>query len=75
MPESLSIEYSLPILDICACIIAFLAFLIALYTIFLSNQTRLNTEDTVTELKKSREELVKIKLLIANLNVSVSNKK
>jgi hypothetical protein len=69
MPEELKIVYELPILDICGCIIALLAFLIAVYALYLSNQTRVNTEDTVAELKHSSEELVKIRILISSLNL------
>lgn len=71
MSEDLKCDYTMPILDICAVIIAVVAVIIALYTVYLSNHTRINTENTVNELQLNREELVKIKILLARLNKSV----
>lgn len=67
MSDSL-IKYELPILDIIAVIIALIAVFVALISIYLCNQTRINTGNTVDELSLNREELVKIKFLLAKLN-------
>lgn len=73
MSNEVRLDYGLPILDICAVIIAIVAIFIALYTLYLSNNTKTNTENTVEELQLSRAELVKIKVLLGKLNDTASN--
>lgn len=68
MVEDLKVKYELPILDIFAVCIAFLAFFLALISLFLSNETRWNTSDTTEEIQLSRGELVKIRFLLEDIH-------
>jgi ABC-type proline/glycine betaine transport system substrate-binding protein len=68
MADDPEVTYELPVLDITAVIIAVIAVIIALMSLYLANQTRQNTGDTVTELQLSRQELVAIKVILAKIS-------
>ena len=72
MSENMNVNYDLPILDIIAVFIGVIAIIVALLAIYLTNQTRINTNNTVSELGLSRSELVKIKELLTVLNQSLN---
>jgi hypothetical protein len=63
-----TVTYELPVLDITAVLIAVIAVIIALMSLYLANQTRMNTNNTVIELQLNREELVKIKFILARIS-------
>ena len=62
------ITYELPILDICAVFIAIIAIIVALISVYLQNQTRINTSNTVDELKLNRKQLIKMTALLVEVN-------
>ena len=73
MAGSLNINYELPILDIFAIFIGFVAIIIALIAIYFTNQTRINTSDTVTEIGLNRSELISINIILGTLNQTILN--
>lgn len=64
MSSDFQVKFELPILDIIAIFIAIVAVIVALYAIYISNEIRINTENTVNEIQLSRQELIKIQLLL-----------
>lgn len=65
MFEDSQLKFELPILDIIAIFIALLTLIVALLSLYISNQTRINTSNVVNELTLGREELVKIRTILS----------
>lgn len=72
MSGDLNIKYEFPILDIIVIFVSIVAVIVALLSLAIANQTRLNTDNTANQIVISREELIKIKVLLENLNQSFS---
>lgn len=56
--NDLDLKYELPILDIIACVFALIAILLAMLTIYLSNETRKNTERTANDIETNNKQML-----------------
>lgn len=56
--DDLNLKYELPILDIIACVFALIAILLAVLTIYLSNETRKNTKRTADNVETNNKQIL-----------------